>query len=266
MRKFFTFSFLIITSLSFTSCLDIFENININKDGSGKYSLILTVGEQFKETIAQSMNSGLNPMNEPDDFDDTDAAKEQQDLSYQESLEQIVDQLKSVEGLSNVQIIYNDKSFEFGYEFDFKNLQALNSAMEITAGAYIPQIPGNIQVGKKKKTVASTAKYIESNKNTIVRHQSAELGKVLEMKKSDGNNSGMMGGLDVTYLLQDMSFRTTFQFEQAIKSVSNEAAVIDENTKTVVINCKPFAYKPADLNLLKLQEAACSQSVQIELK
>lgn len=264
MRKFFTFSFLIITSLSFTSCLDIFENININKDGTGKYSLVLTVGEQFKETIAQSMNSGLNMMKELDS-DDEDS-QEQQDISYQESLEQIVDQLKSVEGLSNIQVIYNDKSFEFGYEFDFKNLQALNSAMEITAGAYIPQIPGNIQVGKKKKTVASTAKYIESNKNTIIRHQSAELGKVLEMKKSDGNNSGMMGGLDVTYLLQDMSFRTTFQFEQAIKSVSNEAAVIDENTKTVVINCKPFAYKPVDLNLLKLQEAACAQSIQIELK
>lgn len=264
MRKFFTFSFLIITCLSFTSCLDIFENININKDGSGKYSLVLTVGEQFKETIAQSMNSGLNMMKDQD-ADDGDLL-EQQDASYQESLEQIVEQLKTVDGLSNVQIIYKEKEFEFGYEFDFKNIQALNNAMEITAGAYIPQMPGNIQVGKKKKTVAPSAKYIESNKNTIIRHQSAELGKVLEMKKSDGSNSGMMGGLDVTYLLQDMSYKTTFQFEQNIKSVSNETAVIDENTKTVVITCKPFAYKPADLNLLKLQEAACAQSVQIELK
>lgn len=265
MRKIFIFSFLIISSLGLTSCLDIFENLHFNKDGSGKYSFILTIGEQFRQTVAQSLDAELNKIKKEADVEDTEEIQAQ-DMSYKETLEQITEQLKSVNGLSNIQVIYNETSFEFGYEFDFENMQALNRAFEVTAGSYIPQIPGDMQVGKKKKTISPIEKYIETNKNIVIRHQSAELGKILDMKKSDGNNSGMMGGLDVAYLLQDMNFKTTFTFEQGIKSVSNESAVIDDKNKTVVMNCKPFAYKPSDLNLLKLQEAACAQSVQIELK
>ncbi len=265
MRKFYIFSLLILGSLGFTSCLDIFENIEVNKDGTGKYSLILTINEQFRKTMTESMESQANAMKQEMDMEDTEEIQGQ-DAEYKESLEKVIDQLQTVKGLKNIREIYNQTEFQFGYEFEFEDITALNNAMEATAGAYVPSIPGNLEIGKKKKVYEPSAKFIESNKNIIIRHQSAELGKVLDMKKSNGNNSGMMGGLDVAYLLQDMIFKTTFKFEQEIKASSNETAVIENSGKTLVLNCKPFAYKPADLNLLRQQELSCAQSLIIELK
>ncbi|MCO5229731.1 MAG: hypothetical protein M9958_01110 [Chitinophagales bacterium] len=260
MRKIFNFLALIILSFSLTSCLDILENIQIHKNGSGEYALKITINENLKKSINQSMEANGQATKIDDDNKNDD------DESYKAALEQIVNQLKTVKGLSEIEMFFEEDKFEYGYQFHFENVQALNKAMEVTAGTYIPQIPENYQIGKKKKTIVSHANYIEENKNAIIRHQSAELGKILEMKKPQKTNSGMMGGLDVSYILQDLNFTTTFQFDQNIKSVSNAAAVIDENNKTVSIHCKPFAYKETDLQKMKQQELACEQSIIIELK
>lgn len=267
MRKFLTFSFLIVSCFSLTSCLDIFENVLINKDGSGKYSLTIGISEKVKQSMAQSIDSDLNSTKKTDDSETKDDETEGQNEQYKASLEQIVENLKTVKGITNVQMVYNEKNFQYGYKYQFEDLQALNRGMESSAGTYIPELPGNVQVGKKKKIVASESNYIEAIKNTIIRHQSADLGKILAMKKpASSNNSGMAGGMDVKYILQDMNYKTTFQFEQDIKSVSNEAAEISKDKKSFTINCQPFAYLNLDLNQLKLQEQACSQNIQIELK
>lgn len=266
MRKIFNFTILILSCLSLTSCLDIFENVLINKDGSGKYSLSIGVSEKVKQNMNQSIEEDSNNTKTAEESETMDEASEGQDEQYRASLEQIIDGLKSVKGITNVQMIYDESNFKYGYEYEFEDLQALNNAMESSAGTYIPELPGNVQVGKKKKVFASESNYIEMIKNTIIRHQSADLGKILEMKKPSSGNSGMAGGIDIKYLLQDLNYKTTFQFEQAIKSVSSEAAEISKDNKSFTINCQPFAYLNMDLNQLKLQEQACSQNLQIELK
>ncbi len=264
MRKFITFSILILSSLSLTSCLDIFENVIIHKDGSGKYSLTLGISEKVKNNMNQALEAQQDDTKKAED--DNEEEDQSQDEQYKASLELIVKQLKTIKGITNVKMVYDETQFKYGYEYEFEDLQALNNAMESSAGTYVPELPGNIQIGKKNKVYAAQSKYIESIKNIIVRHQSADLGKILEMKKPSGSNSGMMGGLDVKYLMQDMNYTTTFQFDQTIKKVSNEAAVISADEKSFTINCQPFAYQNMDLEQLKLQEQACSQNLQIELK
>lgn len=264
MRKISFLSIFIISSLCLTSCLDIFENFKINKDGSGEYQIVMTIGEQFRQQIAtaieeQEAQSTLAKANSSEENEDA------QDQSYKESLEQITKKLKSVDGISNVEMIYNQTEFKFGYTFQFKNIEALDKALEVSAGEFQPKLPAQIQLSKKK-VIQPSSNYVELSKGTFVRHQSAELSKILNMKKTDGNNAGMMGGLDVTYLLQDMNYKTVFQFAQPIKTAHNEAAVIDDKNHTVTLHCKPFAYRSADLNEQKLQDLACSQSVVIEIK
>ncbi|MCO5233223.1 MAG: hypothetical protein LC105_02900 [Chitinophagales bacterium] len=261
MRKIFNLFILLFISLSFTSCLDIIENINIHKNGSGEYSLKITINETLKKNMTQSLEAQLQESNKTEIESD-----EEGEDSYKASLEKIVNQLKEVKGLSNIKMFFDEEKFEYGYQYSFENLQALNQAMETTAGTYTPKIPENFQAGKKKKTFVSKSSYIEEQKNIVIRHQSAELGKILEMKKPSHSNAGMLGGLDISYILQDMSYTTIFQFNQDIKSVNNPAALVDENNHTVTISCKPFAYKESDLQKMKLQESACEQSIIIELK
>ncbi len=265
MRKFLTFSILILSCFSLTSCLDIFENVLIHKDGSGKYSLTLGISEKVKQNMAQSIDSELNNVKKPTDSEDS-VESLGQDEQYKASLEQIVENLKKVKGITNVKMVYDEIKFQYGYEYEFADLQALNNAMESNAGTYIPALPGNVQLGKKKKVYASQSNYIEEIKNTIIRHQSADLGKILEMKKPGGNNSGMMGGIDIKYILQDLTYKTTFQFDQTIKKVSNEAAVISKDEKSFTINCQPFAYQNLDKDQLLMHAEACNQNLQIDFK
>lgn len=269
MRKFLFLSIFIISSLGLTSCLDLFEDIQLHKDGSGEYRLVMTIGEQFKQQIAEALKEqeqlAQAKSNQEETKDQEDVSEDNEQDSYKESLEKITEKLKTVQGISNVQMVYNDKDFEFGYTFHFQDVAVLNKALEVAAGEFQPKLPSAIQVSKKK-TITPTATYIELNKGTLVRHQSAELSKLLEMKKPGANNAGMMGGLDVSYILQDLNYKTVFQFAQPIKSTNNEAAIVDDKNHTVTLSCKPFAYKPTELEQQKLQELSCSQSIVIELK
>lgn len=95
MRKFLTFSILILSCFSLTSCLDIFENVLIHKDGSGKYSLTLGISEKVKQNMAQSIDSELNNVKKPTDSEDS-VESLGQDEQYKASLEQIVENLKKL--------------------------------------------------------------------------------------------------------------------------------------------------------------------------
>lgn len=257
MRKYFTFTLLSICFLSLTSCLDILEKINFNQDGSGEYTLLLSFNEAFKKTLEESKKAGDTIE------DDEQFTAEAENKAHMATMYQVVEQLKEIEGISDVELL--EENFEFGYQYKFKDLQALNNAFELTSKEYQTKTPENYYLDDKKKRVyQATMNYIEKNKNTIIRHQNAELAKVFDLNKKKGSNTGMAGGLDIAYLFQDMNFKTTYSFEKNVKKVNNEAAVIDG--KTVTVNCMPFAYTSPDLKTLKLNEAACEQSIQIELK
>ena len=257
MRKTLIYLSIAICSFSLSSCLDVFENIHFRQDGSGTYSVAISIKEEMREKFHQRLET-------PDSLDANNRiAVEEENLSnyeeYKNSIDSIIQILEEIDGISNAQAIIELNNFSFGYEFDFNNIHTLNNAFEKIAGNYKVITPENYTIGKKE--YAPHANFIEANKNTIIRHQSSELGKILNMNTATGSNKGMMGGLDIAYLLQDLIFTTTFTFDNQIQSVSNDAAVINGNT--VTLTCKPFAYKPKDLKTLRLQEAACEQKILI---
>jgi hypothetical protein len=241
----------------FTSCIDIIENIFIRKDGSGTYKLTLTVNENTRrmmETNRQEIGE-----EEEDDFNPVGDAAD-----LRKNFEKLGEDLKNVKGVSKYEAFSNEESMEFGYTFDFADIEVLNKCMEVAAGSSLGQMPGPF--GKGKKTVTPNARYIEWNKKSLIRYQSAELAKTMDMKKNGGNNAGMMGGLDVSYIFQDMRYTCTYEFEQAFKAFNNEAAVAENGNKFLSLVCYPFAPTPKTEKEAKLNEQACSQAVIIDFK
>ena len=259
MHHFKALFILVLSSFCFTSCLDIFEDIYLNKDGSGKYSLHMTLGEELKASIGNALDSAKN--------EETPEKAAAQTESYKKDLEKTIQKLKTVKGISNIQIINDQKNFTFGYEYDFDNLTALNNAITATSDEYPIEKPTTIQLLGSKDTYTPKNAFIEKYKDIIIRTQSSELGKFIQMSApANGSNKGMAGGINVAYLLQDLNFTTTFHLKENIKAVSNPVAVLDKKKKTVTLHCKPFAPPSKDLNLMKANQAACQQELQIELK
>jgi hypothetical protein len=262
MKSALRFAVIIVTSFALTSCLDIFENITLNKNGSGTYSLIMSVNENARKMMTNTIpaeESSEGGSNESSALQSIPGGGEIQD-----NFKALGEAIQQVKGVSNFKTISDETKIEFGYSFDFDNVNTLNTCMELAAGSDLGQMPG-VQ-GKGKKKFVPTARYIEWNSKTLVRHQSAELEKIMEMKKTDGSNKGMMGGLDAAYIFQDLRYRCTYTFEVPLKEFSNEAAEISEDKKTLKLECIPFAPKALDEKAAKLQAQACSQAVSIVLK
>lgn len=108
MRRFFSLFISIIIAISFTSCIDLIEEISINKDLSGHYELRLEAG-------------GLGGM--------MSMAGGQMEIPAIKELDEKVDLLKHQAGISHVQKKIHLKSMQFYISFDFEDEKSLNEAM-----------------------------------------------------------------------------------------------------------------------------------------
>lgn len=249
MRRVYIFSLLIISSLLLTSCIDILEDFHFNKDESGSYELRITVGSN----LAERMGIDEHTSDTHEHGDDNCQA-----VSYADALGRIVERLQQVEGLSQVKLIDDKRDLVFGYQFEFENMQALNQAFITSAGEFTPRTPKPLQVGKKKKIVQPQEIFIEFFKNTLVRHQNAELGKLLAIQeKNVHTNQDAMSTLAAPNILHDLNYTAAFHFKKKVRSTDNPAAIIQN--KSVRINCQPFASNITE-------EPACQQALQIDFR
>jgi len=105
MRKLHLIILSLIITFSLTSCIDLIEEVTVNKNLSGHYELRLE---------ASSFGSMMNG---------------QIDLPGMRNLNEKVNLLKLQEGISNVRKNIQPKNMQFKITFDFKNEKALNKAM-----------------------------------------------------------------------------------------------------------------------------------------
>ncbi len=108
MRKLLFTIGLIVASLTFTSCIDLIEEVSINKDLSGTYEMRL---EAAGLGGIMSQMGGAPDMPQLGEMD----AK--------------INQLRQQEGITNVQKNIKLKDLKFYISFDFENEEALNNAM-----------------------------------------------------------------------------------------------------------------------------------------
>jgi len=105
MRRLYIIILSIIITFSLTSCIDLIEEVTINKNLSGHYELRLEAGG-----FGGMMNGQI-------------------DMPAMRELNEKVNQLKHQDGISNVQKNIQPKNMQFKINFDFRDEKALNQAM-----------------------------------------------------------------------------------------------------------------------------------------
>lgn len=131
MRKYILLFLLVGMSLGFTSCIDLIEEVTINKDLSGHFEMRLETGSF----------GGLNFGGMPE-------------ITQLRELDAKMNQLKSQPGISNVKKNIKPKDLKFNISFDFKDENSLNQAMYAMA-----DIKPNIFIKK----------FLKIKKNKVIR-------------------------------------------------------------------------------------------------
>ncbi len=163
--------FYIVSLLLLTSCLTIEEDLQINKDGSGKAKIAIKFSD-LKENIDK-----ISP--------------EQSDFNFT-LLKAKNDSLQHIKGVSNVSMNSNTQFLEFSLKFDFASIQSLNLAMQA-----IWDIEEDYIKQKGKKITVSPFETVQI-KNKVINSQHAEeiLGNThYELKITTESISGVKSEL-----------------------------------------------------------------------
>lgn len=202
LKKLPLFSLLFILSLAFTGCLDIYEEVHFNKDGSG------TANYRYK--METDMLNGFLGDEFFSGFDEKDS------LQFSE--------LKR-KGISDIKVIQDGTGF--GISFKFDDMRSLNQALAI--------ILGN---DKDSSFIDNEMKQIEGSKTKIHRI-SGFLGTegLKKMMDEKGETAGMGNMGDM--LAKSITYHQVYTFDRKIKSVSNKKAVVSNDKKTMKLDV-PF--------------------------
>lgn len=194
---------LIILAITATSCLDIYEEVHFNRDGSGTAT--------YRYKMQTSMLNNMMGDEFLSAFDDKDSLK--------------LDEMKR-NGISDITVIQDESGF--GISFKFDDISALNQGLSA--------VLGNDKAGS---FTDNEMKQFDGSK-TKVERITGFLGtdSLKQMLNSKGEDMGLgnMGEM----LANSITYHQVYTFDRKIKSVSNKKAVISDNKKTMTLTV-PFA-------------------------
>ena len=195
-------SLLFFISLAFTGCLDIYEEVHFNKDGSG------TANYRYK--METDMLNGFLGDEFFSGFDEKDS------LQFSE--------LKR-KGIRDIKVIQDGTGF--GISFKFDDMRALNQALDI--------ILGN---DRDSSFMDNEMKQIEGGKTQIHRISGFLGTKNLKETMNDKGTDAGMGNMG-EMLAKSITYHQVYTFDRKIKSVSNAKAVISSDKKKMTLDV-PF--------------------------
>ncbi|MFX3625732.1 MAG: hypothetical protein ACN6I4_00065 [bacterium] len=203
MKKLSTLILSFILVFSFTGCLDIYEEVHFNKDGSGKATYHYKVD-----------GSGLNGLFGSEGI--LGGLGEKDSLALSEL---------SRNGISDIKVIQDGSGF--GISFKFEDIEALNQGLARIIGT-----------DKKGGLMDNAMRQIGGSKTKIERVPGF-LGNdsLKNMLDKQGESLGM-GSLS-NMLTNSITYHQVYTFDRKIKSVSNDKAIISDNRRKMTLNI-PF--------------------------
>jgi hypothetical protein len=258
---------LLVSSLSLSSCLHIIEDVTFNKNGSGTYKMTIDMSElKGMMEMLKGMNTGEEgdmameegsdmsmdttmvdqevefvppvavdeqitdaPPTEDTDMSGGDAGTSDQMSQMGEQLAGgVKNALEGVPGITNVVETQDTVNFQFGYSFDFANVDALNKAIKI--------------INKEKYDTRADKTFAFSGKN-FERFGVGNIGE--EMKNAltqGGDESGEEGGGDmVKSMFSEMSYTQVYHFpDRKVKKSTNKLSALSDDGHTLTIKMKVF--------------------------
>lgn len=184
-------------TMSFVGCLDIMEEITVNKDGSGHYVSTIDaakMSEQISMLAAMDSTGEMIPKFK---------------YSMDSTFVSTADATKKMSGISNYKLD-TSKPFFYVISYDFKDVKSLNDA-----------------IGKDKKAAQQGMYAWEKGK--ITRNDVPfDLGGMGDMGGSE--NKEMMKGF-----MQDMKYKVIINLPGKAKDVSNKSFTLSEDKKVVTL-------------------------------
>lgn len=205
LKKLFTYTLLFCSLLLCTSCFEILEEINLNKDGTGRITVTANLSKSKSKLASVMLLDSVNGYKVPSK-DDINLA-----------IKNAIDHLGKTEGISNIEKSVDFDNYIFSISCDFKSVENVNSIFKelIT------------KQNKREKTNFNTTNFSYNNANHQFKRHFRYDGSVKKtfnsLKQEDKK------------VFNDASYTTIYRFKSPVKSVSNSASKISPNKKAVFL-------------------------------
>lgn len=190
---------LLLPLLLLTSCFDILDKINVKADGSGEYSLILNASKSKTRLASISKMETINGKKVP------------KKSEIEAKINEAARIFKATPGISNVKTSMDFDNYIIKLSCNFKKIENINAGLE--------QLKAKNIVGK----MVPVQLYSQSpEKKTFTRN------KVSSFK----NDYDKMSKADKE-VFNDAKYTSVMQFENTIKSQTNNSYLLSPNKKAV---------------------------------
>lgn len=214
----------VLGAMTLTGCLHIIEEVTFNKNGSGVYKMTLDMSE------VKGMMEMMKGMQKDSLAKDSTGAAAIPDNSMSqmgEQLSSVASAIKGVDGVSNIVELNDTAGFQFGYSFNFANINALNRALKIIG---------------KDKFESKTDEVYKLDGKEFERLPAGNIGA--EMKKALAENAGEEAEQNMDMMKMffgEMSYKQIYHFpDRTIKKNNNDLGELSDDKHTLTINLKPF--------------------------
>jgi hypothetical protein len=153
-KSIFSVTFIIAMFL-LSSCIELFQDIEINSNRSGKYTFKIDMG------LLQHANLAA--------FPDASGFTE----SIQKMPENVVGKLNGQKGISGIENITDESKGLYGFKFEFENDKALNNAIyQLADQQKLFFMPNYIKIKRKKVIITDISPYIKKANDMAEKKQS----------------------------------------------------------------------------------------------
>lgn len=216
------FIFLSLLIISLTSCFEVVEEVNFNKDGSGDVILTMNLSKSKTRLNAIMLLDSINSYKVP--------SKEE----VRKQISQAVDRVKQIKGISNVQNSTNFDSYIFTVSCNFTDVDALNTVISAFST-------------KEDAAIIKQKKHFSFNKtqNIFVRNYHYNIAKEFEKTNMEDRE-----------IFKTATLTTIYRFKSNIKSSENTTAKIAGSKKAIMLRVSAqdiIANKNSIKNQIKLE-------------
>ncbi|MDQ0592356.1 hypothetical protein QFZ37_000725 [Chryseobacterium ginsenosidimutans] len=199
MKNFLKQLFLFIPLLLLTSCFDILDKVNVKADGSGEYTIILNASKSKTRLASISKMETINGKKVP------------KKSEIESKINEAAKIFKATPGISNVKTSMDFDNYIIKLSCNFKKIENINAGLEQlkTRNILGKMIPTQIY----SQNIANKS-FIRNKINTFKSNYD-------KMSKTDKE------------IFNDAKYTSVLQFENTIKSQTNNSYLLSPNKKAV---------------------------------
>ena len=207
MKYLFAFFFLGLL-FSFTSCIEIIDDLSINEDGTGT----------FKYTV--NISSSKVKLNSYLALDSLDGKKVPSLDDIKIHIEDVVESLRNQEGISNLTIESNYSDFVFKLKLDFNSVADLQNAIKSVA---------------RENSKNSILEELDHNWLNYSKESLARSIPKMNIERAQNMSS------EETKLLKEGTYTSITRFANEIDRFDNTNAILAKNKKAVMVRTDMYS-------------------------